>query len=55
MSTPLKKVVDDQLDASGMAAEELSDDDARYVADGVRRMLSSLKARRAWESTSARS
>ncbi|MBC2589089.1 MULTISPECIES: hypothetical protein [Rhodococcus] len=49
MSTPLKKVVEDQLDASGMAAEQLSDDDARYVADGVRRMLSSLKARRAWE------
>ena len=49
MSTPLKKVVDDQLDASGMAAEQLNDDEARYVADRVRSVLSSLKARRAWE------
>lgn len=49
MSTPLKKVVDDQLDASGMAAEPLDEDDARYVADRVRSVLSALKARRAWE------
>ncbi|NGP09712.1 hypothetical protein G6038_30490 [Rhodococcus sp. 14C212] len=49
MSTPLKKVVDDQLDASGMASEPLDDDDARYVADRVRNVLSGLKARRVWE------
>lgn len=49
MSTPLKKVVDDQLDASGMAAEQLSIDDARYVAEGVKNVLSNLKARRTWE------
>lgn len=49
MSTPLKKVVDDQLDASGMAAEQLNDDDAQYVAERVRSVLSSLRARRAWE------
>ncbi|NLE81424.1 MAG: hypothetical protein GX610_17940 [Rhodococcus sp.] len=49
MSTPLKKVVDDQLAASGMAAEQLDDDDAQYVAAGVRTVLSNLKARRVWE------
>ncbi|MFC9358819.1 hypothetical protein ACFTZB_19890 [Rhodococcus sp. NPDC057014] len=49
MSTPLKKVVDDQLTASGMAAEQLDDVDAKYVAAGVKNVLSNLKARRAWE------
>ncbi|NLU65089.1 hypothetical protein HCA61_22910 [Rhodococcus sp. HNM0563] len=49
MSTPLKKVVDDQLEASGMAAERLDDADVQYVRAGVERVLSSLKARRAWE------
>ncbi len=49
MSTPLKKVVDDQLTASGMAAEQLDDDDARYVAAGVKSVLSNLRSRRAWE------
>ncbi|GAA4479686.1 hypothetical protein GCM10023094_25210 [Rhodococcus olei] len=49
MSTPLKKVVDDQLAASGMAAEQLDDVDAKYVAAGVKNVLSNLKARRAWE------
>ena len=45
MSTPLKKVVDDQLTASGMAAEQLDDVDATYVAAGVKNVLSNLKAR----------
>lgn len=49
MSTPLRKVVDDQLAASGMAGEALDDDAARYVAKGVADVLSSLRARRAWE------
>lgn len=49
MSTPLKRVVDDLLEASGMAAELLDDADAAYVRAGVDRVLSSLKARRAWE------
>ncbi|QBJ96847.1 hypothetical protein ERC79_13460 [Rhodococcus sp. ABRD24] len=49
MSTPLKKVVDDQLDASGMAGEPLDAADAKYVAAGVKSVLSSLRARRAWE------
>jgi hypothetical protein len=49
MGTPLKKVVDDQLVASGMAADQLDDDDAKYVAAGVKTVLSNLKARRAWE------
>ncbi|MDV8006981.1 hypothetical protein [Rhodococcus sp. IEGM 1318] len=49
MSTPLKKVVDDQLDALGMASEQLDADDAKYVAAGVKNVLSSLRARRVWE------
>ncbi|MCJ0907062.1 hypothetical protein [Rhodococcus sp. ARC_M6] len=49
MSTPLKKVVDDQVEASAMAAELLNADDAEYVAAGVRKVLSSLRARRVWE------
>lgn len=49
MSTPLKKVVDDQLEASGMAAERLDAADAQYVKAGVERVLSNLRARRAWE------
>lgn len=49
MSTPLKKVVDDQLDASGMAGEPLDAADAKYVAAGVKTVLSNLRARRAWE------
>ncbi|WAM19059.1 hypothetical protein [Rhodococcus sp. JS3073] len=49
MSTSLKKVVDDQLTASGMAAEQLDDVDAKYVAAGVKNVLSNLKARRACE------
>lgn len=49
MSTPLRKVVDDQLAASGMAGEPLDDDAARYVAKGVADVLSSLQARRTWE------
>ncbi|MGG7105065.1 hypothetical protein [Rhodococcus sp. 24CO] len=49
MRTPLKKVVDDQLDALGMAAEQLDADDAKYVAAGVKNVLSSLRARRVWE------
>lgn len=49
MSTPLRKVVDDQLTASGMAGEPLDDAAARYVAKGVESVLSSLRARRAWE------
>ncbi|MFZ2529330.1 MAG: hypothetical protein WAX14_17020 [Rhodococcus sp. (in: high G+C Gram-positive bacteria)] len=49
MSIPLKKIVDDQLDASGMAGEPLDAADARYVAAGVKAVLSNLRARRAWE------
>ncbi|WP_072691694.1 hypothetical protein [Rhodococcus marinonascens] len=49
MSTPLKKVVDDQLEASGMAAERLDAADAQYIKAGVEKVLSNLKARRAWE------
>ncbi|MFD4366648.1 hypothetical protein [Rhodococcus sp. NPDC058521] len=49
MSTPLRKVVEDQLAASGMAGEPLDDATARYVAKGVQSVLSSLRARRAWE------
>lgn len=48
MSTPLRKVVDDQLAASGMAGEPLDAEAARYVAKGVESVLSSLRARRAW-------
>ncbi len=46
---PLKQVVDDQLEASGMAAEQLDDADAQYVKAGVAKVLSNLRARRVWE------
>ena len=49
MTTALQKVVDDQLAASGMAGEQLDDVAAKYVAAGVKNVLSNLKARRAWE------
>ncbi len=49
MSTPLKKVIDDQLAASGMAAEQLDPADASYVAAGVKSVLSNLEMRRTWQ------
>lgn len=49
MSTPLKKIVDAELNASGMASEQLNHEDAEYVAGKMKGVLSSLKARRVWE------
>ncbi|TXG89615.1 hypothetical protein DW322_04475 [Rhodococcus rhodnii] len=49
MGTPLKKVVDDQLEASGMAEERLDAEDVRYLQAGVAKVLSNLRARRVWE------
>ncbi|ORI16957.1 hypothetical protein BJD99_10770 [Rhodococcus sp. 1163] len=49
MSTPLQDLVAAELAASGLDQIELNLSDVAYVENGIRRVLSGLKARRAWE------
>ncbi|RZL85070.1 MAG: hypothetical protein EOP32_01020 [Rhodococcus sp. (in: high G+C Gram-positive bacteria)] len=49
MSTPLRDIVAAELAASGLDQTELNPGDAAYVENGIRGVLSGLKARRAWE------
>ncbi|OZD70492.1 hypothetical protein CH263_06090 [Rhodococcus sp. 06-1059B-a] len=49
MSTPLQDLVAAELAASGLGHTELNPSDAAYVENGIRNVLSGLKARRAWE------
>ncbi|MFF1946385.1 hypothetical protein ACFVWF_30115 [Rhodococcus qingshengii] len=49
MTTPLKKAVDDQLDALGIAAEQLEADEVTFLAESLTNLVATLHARRAWE------
>ncbi|MGB2950895.1 MAG: hypothetical protein ACSLE8_05950 [Rhodococcus sp. (in: high G+C Gram-positive bacteria)] len=49
MNTPLQDLVAAELAASGLSQTELNPSDVAYVENGIRSVLSGLKARRAWE------
>ncbi len=49
MSTPLQDLVAAELAASGLGHTELNPSDVAFVENGIRNVLSGLKARRAWE------
>ena len=49
MSTPLQDLVAAELAASGLDGTELNPSDVAYVENGIRSVLSGLKARRTWE------